>query len=57
MKEQAHRYFFLNKKGAEHVTGPGQVLNKTNDVCVPQRARDATSEFAVSKEQLMLHTA
>lgn len=39
------------------MTGPGQVLNKTNDVCVPQRARDATSEFAVSKEQLMLHTA
>jgi len=36
VKERAHRYFFLNKKWAERVMGPGQVLNKTNDVCVPQ---------------------
>lgn len=37
--------------------GPSQLLNKTNDVCVPQRAYDATLEFAVSKKQLILHTA
>lgn len=37
--------------------GPSQVLNKKDDVCVPQRAHDATLEFALSKKQLMLHTA